>query len=1053
MRFQPYILFSICLCLILGMGQSTYGQKFNFRYYNEYDGIPSKFAYSIEQDDHGYLLVGNDEGVFRFDGFIFEKVAFKDSISDEFVRCSLKDSRGQIWFGHNKGGISIYDGEELRSIDLKGLNTSRINDICQSADGSIWAVTQSSGLIRISDDRKAENFDQGIEEFYSYCIAAYGSGFLLGTDMGLVNINLKDDSSFDVVYIDKIPDTRITSIVKKEKSYLISTEDKGAYEMILDEQNFVVQELLTPDLNLRDLFINDIYEDTKGDVWISTNGTGLYQLCKSKSGICEKVIQFNEGGLDKIKSINRSIKDREGNLWIASNDGGLVKLVNSYFSYYKLGDISEVQMALSILPLNDEDLWIGTEEKVLRCGILPWKVKESYGESKGLPNSKYISMCKGDDGRIWTGNSNGQLFYKNSDEDKFREFELIKNARGKNINHLAFDGKRLVASTSIGVFIIEDMKISQILTMGEGLPHDWVNMAVFDDQNNIWFATQSKYLSYLPFGSDKVLWEIDQVMNSSNNSSLLIDSKQNFWVGTKGSGLYQNENDSLVNFNVENSNIFKNYVNSTFLDVKNQIWISHRGGLSRFDPVNLSIKRFDDIEGEHLNFSDNSIAQDKNDNVWFGTDDGVLRYAPEMESKIEVAPILNLNDLIINDTQYEADQFIELPFKSDYRIKINYLGLSFKDSQSVQYSYRLLGSDENWSEPTTNSDVPFNRLVPGQYTFEVRTVNSEGLPNSEVKSVQFSIDKPFYWKWWFYLLVASVLFVVVRYIVIRRERFLKRNQEYLTNELDERTKEVVEQKEILERTNQDITDSIEYAKKIQTAILPPPNSLNEYFSSSFVFYKPRDIVSGDFYWVREMGEYVILACADCTGHGVPGAFMSLIGSSLLREISSKKEIQKPSHAIQRMDDEINKLLNRKDSRFGVSDGMDMTVVEYNKATNFMRISSAKRPFVLIKDGEQQTFSGDRFSVGGFQDDVVKEFTDHEFQLKKGDRFYLYSDGYVDQFGGDRGKKLKHKGFLETIAELQSTQLSEQRNLMKKKFTSWINGYEQIDDVIVIGVEV
>jgi serine phosphatase RsbU (regulator of sigma subunit) len=297
--------------------------------------------------------------------------------------------------------------------------------------------------------------------------------------------------------------------------------------------------------------------------------------------------------------------------------------------------------------------------------------------------------------------------------------------------------------------------------------------------------------------------------------------------------------------------------------------------------------------------------------------------------------------------------------------------------------------------------------------------------------------------------VTVVVFVIVR----EREKAQKKIQEYLEKELEARTRVVVKQKGELELQNIEITDSINYAKRIQTSILPDINKLKETFSDAFVLFQPRDIVSGDFYWFDKVGDdKFILVCADSTGHGVPGAFMSMIGSTLLQDIINSKKISKPSEILKMLDRQIFSTLNQN-AELGISnDGMDLVVCEFDVSKRHVRFASAMRPVILVIDGESLYIKGSRSSVGG-ESVNEKFFDDQEYYLNEGDTIYLFSDGMPDQFGGRDGKKLKIARLKKLIESISKMPMNEQKAEMTKFYLEWKGSFDQVDDVLLMGVRV
>jgi serine phosphatase RsbU (regulator of sigma subunit) len=276
-------------------------------------------------------------------------------------------------------------------------------------------------------------------------------------------------------------------------------------------------------------------------------------------------------------------------------------------------------------------------------------------------------------------------------------------------------------------------------------------------------------------------------------------------------------------------------------------------------------------------------------------------------------------------------------------------------------------------------------------------------------------------------------------------------REHLEDLLRQRTSEVVRQKEEIEQQNLEITDSINYARRIQASILPDIAKLRQSFTDAFIIFIPRDIVSGDFYWFDKIGEErFILACADSTGHGVPGAFMSMIGSTLLQDIITRKNVTRPSEILSLLDEQIFSTLNRNIDVGVSNDGMDMVICEFNLKNRHVRFASAMRPVIMIMDGEPVYIKGNRSSVGG-EAYVEKFFADQEYYLNEGDAIYLFSDGFPDQFGGDDGKKMKVARLKKLIEEIMPMSMDEQKDYITRFFYDWKGDHEQVDDILFMGI--
>ena len=248
---------------------------------------------------------------------------------------------------------------------------------------------------------------------------------------------------------------------------------------------------------------------------------------------------------------------------------------------------------------------------------------------------------------------------------------------------------------------------------------------------------------------------------------------------------------------------------------------------------------------------------------------------------------------------------------------------------------------------------------------------------------------------------------------------------------------IEEKNKIVEEKNKDITDSIRYAKRLQTAILKPENTLTNYFDDGFILFKPKDIVSGDFYWFEKFGNLSLIAAADCTGHGVPGAFMSIIGCNLLSQSVNEYAITQPAAILNSINKGLTKVLQQKgDADSFVTDGMDIALCSFNHEKMIVEYSGAYNPMWIIRDNKVIEFAADKFPVGAFIDSQVRMFKCHEIPVQKGDMIYMFSDGYADQFGGPLGKKFKYKPLQNLLLANYKKSCLEQRMALNKAFESW-----------------
>lgn len=270
---------------------------------------------------------------------------------------------------------------------------------------------------------------------------------------------------------------------------------------------------------------------------------------------------------------------------------------------------------------------------------------------------------------------------------------------------------------------------------------------------------------------------------------------------------------------------------------------------------------------------------------------------------------------------------------------------------------------------------------------------------------------------------------------------------------------VIHQKKEIQEKNEEILSSIRYAKRIQSAILPSVSQMNEIFSDYFVLYQPKDIVSGDFYWVEKIKiksdsllEKTLHLCAvaDCTGHGVPGAFMSLIGNNSLRQSSKNSAVTSASQVLDYLNENVKHSLSSSTDDMPIRDGMDIALVAIDFVNNQLQFAGANNPLYLIRNGELQLIKGDKQAIGT---ETQQNYSGHTLSLQRGDMIYLFSDGYADQFGGEEGKKFKYKNLQQLLLSISTNSCSEQKQKLWTRFEEWRGDKEQTDDVCIIGIRV
>ncbi|GAB4401474.1 MAG: hypothetical protein OHK0053_24270 [Microscillaceae bacterium] len=393
---------------------------------------------------------------------------------------------------------------------------------------------------------------------------------------------------------------------------------------------------------------------------------------------------------------------------------------------------------------------------------------------------------------------------------------------------------------------------------------------------------------------------------------------------------------------------------------------------------------------------------------------------------------------------------------TDNALRIELAAPFFLQEGTLSFRYRIEGFTSEWSAWHHEPLVSFPILPPGRYQVYLQARNALG-QTSRILAYSFQVRPPFWQKSWFYLLGALGLIALGAGLLAIRTLALQRAKKRLEHKVMLKTQEIAAQKQQLEvaleeiaKKNRDITSSIRYARRIQEAILPFETELQSLLPNYCLFYQPRDLVSGDFYWVTQKEGYVFVMVADCTGHGVPGAFMSMIGHALLSEIVNEKNVLDPAQILHQLDQGIVKALKQDDPRSQRSDGMDVGICRIEASTREIVFAGANHALYWVSGGKSHFQPGNRYGIGGLQKGE-KKFNNHTLLLPPDTELYLSTDGYLDQFGGPQQKKFMRSRFLRLIAEsLYGQPRLAKQACLAQTFAHWKASRSQIDDVLVLG---
>ena len=1059
--------------LFAGLYGSVNAQNYKFQQYTyEKDGLCHYAVYSIAQDKHGFIWFATGSGLCRYDGFRFSSpnddvhaswdqqektVQFRfsspnDDFPDANVASTFRDNKGNLWFGYQDGTILKYDGIDFSVVDTSSVSTV-VTQIIQAPKGEILAVTQT-GIVRIID-KKIDRLVQGFEGITINALYFIDDERLMaGADDGLYLYQYGSDVQ-QLTFLakeEKLSSMKVISIIPgiNGNGYWVATEYEGIFYMSVDENSFTL--LRTNIYGLENAQVQSICEDLNGNLWISTFGEGLFRVHLSPEKTVLKTNIYNNSnglGSDYVKQV---FIDNQQNLWVATYGNGVARIANTAFSFFETLNLSG-NNATAVFSGNNSEYWIAGIGTIIRIITEPEEKKTVWGRADGLPNEIITVLRSDDDDNLWIGTEKSGLYKFAKKDKKISLFYREDNSLSNVIQNIIFTEGKIWMATRNGILVIDQKtgkKTEHFDTFESNLPHNNIRDIFEDSKNRIWIATNSNSLIDLRNGSR--LTVPDQ--SETEFSVITEDDQGRIWAATYGKGVFIFDEARDTTYHFTTGNGLKNdYCYAMAFDGNGQIWIGHRLGLTSINTQRLTVKVYGADNGILGDVNPLAMILNKGGEMLVGMTDGVMMYDTKTDQQKDITPMLNLSQVLIGDELYHPLKPIVLPY-GKYKIQFDFVGLQYANPNAVSYQYLLLGYDEwGWSSLSTSNVALYPRVEDGDYSFWVRACNSDTC-TEETMLYTIKIRKPYWKRGWFVLLVISAVIGLGYVAIAVRERNHRIQQEYLENELKARTKEVRKQKEEIEVKNRDITDSINYAQRIQFSVLPSTGTLMEHCSDAFIFYRPRDIVSGDFYWFDYFPKThrLLIVCADATGHGVPGAFMSLIGTTLIKDIAIRPDVINPSDILYRLDENIQHTLNQNRESEQANDGMDIIVCEIDTKTHFVKISSAMRPYIIYREGVPTVCKSSRSSIGG-QHVEGKEFGINEIQLSKGDTIYMFTDGYTDQFGGPAGKKLKMNRLQTILSDIQNRDMAEQHRVIKENFELWKGHKPQVDDVLMIGVRI
>jgi ligand-binding sensor domain-containing protein/serine phosphatase RsbU (regulator of sigma subunit) len=1090
----------VLLFLIKG-SDGICAQRTEVEVFNANNGLPQTYVSCLILDSKGFLWIGTHSGLCLYDGYQFTTFSNNPldslSICNNFVKSIAEDKNGDIWVG-TLAGLSRYERatgkftnyfyEPANPASLAG---DKIYYVYVDREKNLWVHTP--GALNLYS-YKTDSFTRFAYYNDLFTLPIETDIYPIYEDMqGRIWVGAKDGLMlFDrdrmlfkryssrASYPYALRGSRVQAIYEDSRGNFWVGTDNGLNLFNVKLQRFYP----IAGLDGTDA-VRFIFEDS-GSTLLIGKESGVVRFCQS-SGKVEPIQNFyNQNHEISPIGVSAILKDMSGITWIASR-AGLLK-INPFRQRFKGFDRDNLGNPLfsnniiaSIFEDSSGKLWVGTWGSGLHIFNPKTGANLRYCKKSStyhLPDDFVHVVFQTSRGEIIVGTRNG-VFVFDQESRQFSNFFASRHVRVGNI----FDNNRVYSidedsagnlwfATAVGLHCLSGNHLQSFYShRGDSifLPSNLIYDVLVGKQGEVWVATPNG-LSRISDDSSNLI-NITVMTDSTGHGQQPLGevyclhqiANGAILAGTSNGLMSVNSLKGSKNLYFENPIIPSISVKAIEEDAKGNLWISTSKGITCYSPSIGQLASYtsdDGLLGNEFNLL--SSFQSPSGILYFGGMQGISYFHPDSVKVNSHAPTLSFTKISLigaRDTKnvhpFGIDELkIPLGFSS---LTIEFSALDFNHPQNNFYRYRLKGpSSSKWVELGNRHVITFTNLREGIYKLEVMGANSDKVWATEPLSLQIMVVAPFWRSRIAYIAYTLLtLSLLIAYATYRRNNS-QRIKRLLAEREDVMAKLEI-QKEELENKNKNITDSIHYAKRIQDAMLPTVDMFKSHLPNSFILFKPKDIVSGDFYWVKETDSKCFVAVVDCTGHGVPGAFMSIIGIELLRNITEVEAVEDAAEVLNRLSASVHETFSSvsysNESGLKVKDGMDVTFCTFDKQYDIMQFSGAFSDLYIIRDGNIIEVKGDRFSVGMTDEAGRYMFSSSYIPLMPDDMIYLFTDGFVDQFGGPEGKKFKFRRFRRLLLNIYRLPLEAQQQMLEESITEWMGGQEQVDDILVIGIRV
>lgn len=1016
------------------------------------------------------LWVGTSTGLSLFENGKFTQYDKDSGLADHDVFSLVVDGK-KLWIGTFTGLKLLEKGKFTHYNKTNGLSHPVIRQLV--LDGNQLWIGTAGGLNLFKNNRFTHyNTSQGMSRDKIWSLTKDGNKLWVGTESGL---NLLENGRFThYTKQNGLSGNIIRSILVDGSKLWVGTR-KGGLNLI--ENNRVTQFGLNNGLTSN--YVTSLLK-VGNQLWVGSRNGGINFLNK---GLFTHYTTDNGLPNEFILSLLRE----ENKLWIGTLGGGLACLENGTFTHYTTQN-GLTENSIWSLAKHKNKLWMSTNRGV---NVLDNNQFIQYNTQSGLSINVAGFFAKKNN-QLWFGTYGGGLtkFENNQINQYVKKSGLINNA----VSAILQGKDKLWIGTIGGVSCLENGKFTHY-NKDNGLSNNFVQCFLEEDDGKLWIGTIGG-LNCLENGQI-TQYTTENGLTDNNINQLAIDKHQQIWVGT-AHGLTQlkpkqNGGYTLKSWGKSQGfkyTSFNGLGNPMLFDRQGKLWASIGQGLTAFQPPTadtVAPKIFlsaIDVRQKRVKWQKAPNFQGKLDTLYTATNDTLLP------------------NRLLSDTSWLSKAGIQwdglagvkasilpknltLPYDQNY-LTFHYSGLKYGEQSDLKYRYILEGLERQWSAFTKEEKVSYRNIPPGNYVFKVRVQARNQVWSKEARFA-FRVTPPWWQTWWAYLLYGLTGLALVYAFLIWRTRNLKAKQKKLEGIVDQRTSELqvanmnlIDQKEEIATQNEElrqsqeeleaqrdyieirnkqltqkntlINKSIKVALSIQQSFLPSEQLFSDSFREHFILFRPRDVVSGDFYWLHHTENATWLAVADCTGHGVPGAFMTMLGKSLLDRLIDVKKVDSPAEVLQKLDEEVIETLRQQETNNNA--GMDIILLKIVKGSSPQVVyAGAKNSlYVVEKDNSILEYKADRMSIGGVNKKLVA-YKNHQVTVNQGSQLFLTTDGYQDQNNLKR-KSFSRKKLIQLFQEINLIPSPKQRQkLLAQTLDTHMQDTEQRDDILVIGVKV